>query len=213
MRVHLLIPVLLALLVTSFGCTKGQPDFDTLFSERLPRPLFQGLTSRTMDKYNFNENIVVTGECSPKISEILIRAPGEPEVFQKLDSVVLNSSVTCSTPCQADGKGCFTFELASLKTLNKGVDPTPGQSFQFEVKGITDGGVSAASVLKIFYTLGPGNNRIMVSSGSGKGTSSTLKADVRVTYKMLGSGASEQYSQSSGPNPIKAKIGIAVSSD
>lgn len=206
--------VIFFIFVIAVGCVKAQPDFDTLNSEKLPRPLFQGSTSRTIDKYNFNETILITGECSAKITELLIRAPGDPALeFKKLESVVIGASVSCSTPCQADGKGCFSFELASLKTLNKGIDPTPGQVFEFEVKGVTDGGVSGASTLRLFYTLGPGNNRILLSSGAIRSTSAQLKADVRVTHKMLEVGATDQYLESHGPNPIKAKIGIAVTSD
>lgn len=203
-------------LVTALGCVKAEPEFDTLDEDKIPQPLFNGETIKTIDTGDSAGNIVVSGQCHPKIKEILIKGPSTQSIFSKLSQVTISSSVTCSTQCQADGKGCFTFELINLKALNNNTIPSPGQVFQLELKGVTAGGVSKASLVRITYSPGAGTNRILISSGAttfnANPAAANIKAEIRVHGRML-DGPVEHTAQSSGPNPIKAKIGIAVSAD
>lgn len=203
-------------ILTALGCVKAEPEFDTLDENKIPQPVFNGETTKIIDVSDPNSNITISGQCHPKIKEILIKGPSTSSVFSKLDTVTVSSSVTCSTQCQSDGKGCFSFELINLKALNGNTVPSAGQVFQVELKGITSGGVSKASVVRITYSPGPGNHAISIVSGgttfNSNPVGASIKGEIRVRGQMLDAPI-EHTAVSSGPNPIKAKIGIAVSAD
>jgi hypothetical protein len=203
-------------LLSILGCVKAEPEFETLDESKIPQPLFEGETTKTIAVADMFANITISGQCHPKIREILIRDPNGQSVFSSLASLAVSSSVTCSTQCQADGKGCFTFELTGLRALNQNMAPVAGQVFQFELKGVTAGGVSKASTLRLTYSPGSGNHRILISSGATllnhNSSGTNIKADVRVHGRMLAAPV-DHTAVSAGPNPIKARIGIAVSSE
>lgn len=207
------------------ACSKGDPSFDTLSSDRVPRPLFNGQTLKALDISNRNTAISISGECDPRIADILIKLPGEASNFSKLSGANLTTaaSVTCSTQCQSDGKGCFSFQLSNLKTLNGNVDPYQGQIFEIEVRGLTAGGISLSSIIKLTY-VGSSKNRILITSGATESgalprlqlnQNSEIKGEIRVYNRMLNLPASpnpqNHYATDNPANPtIKARFGIAV---
>src|ERR1035437_3938388 len=175
-----------ALALITLGCTKGTPSFTDLGSDNLPQPMFLGRTSITIPTNNPAQTFAIVGQCDQKIHDLLATANGTSAAFSTIVALV-NSPVivNCATT------GTFSFTLKSL--LDLGYSPLDGHTYDIELRGVTTGGVSHASVIHIAFssTGGPDPQHIMITSGgteSGAGpriaTGTTFKAEIRVGGKL-----------------------------
>lgn len=175
-----------ALALITLGCTKGTPNFTDLGADNLPQPMFSGKTSITIPTNNPAQTFAIVGQCDQKISDLLATANGTSSAFSTIAALV-NSPVivNCAT------SGTFSFTLKSLTDL--GYSPLDGHTYDIELRGVTTGGISHASVIHIAFTStgSPDPKHIMITSGgteSGAGpriaTGGTFKAEIRVGGKL-----------------------------
>ncbi len=156
----------------SFGCTKGAPTFETLDSSNIPQPTFSGLTYKSVTTATPSATFPILGECDPRISGLLASAVGVSG-SQSINSFAVS---TVSVTCASDGK--FSFTLKSLTDL--GFTISDNRTYQVEVRGITDAGISRPSTIRILY-LAP--KRIFITSGGTQSNTVGPRLSIGTTFQ------------------------------
>jgi hypothetical protein len=169
----------------TLGCTKGVPGFSTLDSSNLPQPLFSGATEETITASSPLQTFAISGDCDSRITDIAGSAEGTAKTFSTLGAMAVSSvSIDCSA------SGHFSFTLKSLADL--GFSPDSGLTYNVDLRAITNGGISNASVIHITYSpgAGPDPKHILLTGGSTASSSgervalgSGIKATLRVSTR------------------------------
>lgn len=208
--------LLSAFFCLSLGCSKSEPTFDVLDSSSIPQPRFAGATEIRLTAANDGQTFSIHGQCDVKITSILAKIVKDNAIEGPLSAVTVSSPIM---RCQTDGT--FSMELKSLEAL--GITAEEGKTYQIQLRGVTIGGTSRASTIKVTYVTPNGNGprRMTITSGgteSGIGlnaqpriaTSANFKAVLRVDHRE-NAGADTGLTQSSAN--FKAKIGVAADVD
>lgn len=204
------------------SCTKGQPDIQMISEDAIPRPLFTGnaMNNRTLKPIITDSSTTgfqIDGECDPKIASIQGLAVGSSN--SQISSVDFFAS-SVSISCSSDGR--FSFQLKSLTDL--GYTPVEGTVYVIELRGVTSGGISKPSIIRITYTTSMGGHTptLITSGGTGSGAmintvsndpTNGFSAQVRISNKQNQNlpGTSSHLKQSSNPNGFSAQIGLRTS--
>ena len=162
----------------ALGCSKGEPSFEVLGTDNLPRPTFNnnGSTTLSLTTSSSTSTFTVSGQCDAKIKGLVASAPGAVNVTS-LSDMVTGLSVTCGT----DGK--FSFTLDSLADL--GFAPVEGQTYEVQLRADTSGGVSKASLIRLTYS-SSSRRPVLLTAGSGHptdGSPTGFSADVRLSER------------------------------
>ncbi|MGE3760338.1 MAG: hypothetical protein AB7H97_21415, partial [Pseudobdellovibrionaceae bacterium] len=147
----------------------------------------------------------ISGECDSKIRSIVGSASGTNSTFDSLTSLAVSTvSVTCST----DGK--FSFTLKSLTDLGYSIND--GEIYEVQLRGVTSGGVSKPSYIKIAYSQGANGRPILITSGTNTITDgANLKAEVRITNRQnITAAVSGDDTSSKTGGALSATIGVKI---
>ncbi len=210
---------LVVVMMFSLGCTKGTPTFENLDNSTLPQPKLSGQTSKNVLTTSAGATSDISGECDPKIQDILATVVGVAN-----SSSVGLSSIATSVLVKCSNSGTFSFTLKSLTNL--GVTLVENKTYVIELRGVTIAGVSRPSQLNLLYapTGGSGPKRFVLTSGGTESTStgpriatSTLyQAEVRIDHRsnFVADPTAERAAviQKTSTN-YRMKIGSAASAD
>lgn len=174
------------LFALSLGCTKGIPTFQNL-DGTIPQPLFSGSTTKSYLTMTSTQTFDVSGQCDEKIRELVATPVGVNSTQSTLAAMVTSGiTVNCAT------NGTFSFQLKSLADL--GFTLVDNSNYEIQLRGVTSGGISEPSTIRILYstTGGAGPKRVVLTSGgtetttSGErlATSANFKAEVRLDHRM-----------------------------
>jgi len=141
------------------GCAKGTPTLETISDGSLPQPRFSGQTSKAFST-SVDRTFDVQGECDPKIREIVAIAP---TISSSNSSTITVGGINVS--CSADGK----FSLTLKKLQDMGFALASPSIYNIELRGITDGGISKASVISITYNTALGGTHLTLVTAGGTG--------------------------------------------
>lgn len=202
--------ILISFLALS-ACTQGQPDFEVISEDSIPRPTFNSATTKSIFIGASNIETAIQGECDPKITNLNVQALNSAQTFSRWTDMCVADSV--SVTCAADGK--FSFTLKKLEDL--GFTLSENAVYNIEVKGVTVAGLSKPSTIRITYSTTMGGARpTRITSGSTlrDTNASGFSADIRVTNtanEISGgqTSAEDFYKKTDGnPNGFSAHIGI-----
>src|SRR5271156_4969907 len=94
----------------ALGCTKVNPNFNTLDQNVIPQPLFAGLNVKEISTQSSSQTSSIQGQCDPRITALTAAAQGINST-QSINTVTSGIAVNCA------GNGTFSFTLNSLSSL------------------------------------------------------------------------------------------------
>ncbi|NJL25983.1 MAG: hypothetical protein HC902_13000 [Calothrix sp. SM1_5_4] len=187
------------------GCTKVDPGFENLGDDNIPRPTFSGQTTLSLESGSETQTYEVSGECDSKIRSLTGAAVGAASIFNAVDGLTIAGvDVNCAS---MGTSGTFKFTLKSLKDL--GFNPQEGRTYEIQLRGVTVGGMSKPSVIRIRYSAANGTRPapVTVSAGGTRTASGgAYKAEFRVNFMT-------QEAPSSIGGSYKVKFGNAARYD
>ncbi|MCB9072249.1 MAG: hypothetical protein H6623_01410 [Bdellovibrionaceae bacterium] len=204
---------LILVLFSALSCSKVNPDFDTIDSDKIPQPLFLGSSVKQI--YTASDSITfdINGECDPKISNLKGSATGSSTTISSVrDLSVSDIKMNCTSNKK------FSFELKSLAAL--GYTVSENAVYEIQLVGVTSAGDSKPSKIIITYSsaLGGKRNTVVTSGGTGgkfitDGTANGFKAKVRISDKSNSPiiNADDALTKTDGTtNGFKAHMGIRI---
>lgn len=211
--------ILIAALAAS-ACTKANPDLDQLGDDNIPRPLFNGSTTKEITTGSSSATFQISGECDVKIRSIIgmaVGVAGAPLTLASIPDVSSLATNGASVKCAEDGT--FSFELKSLSAL--GYTVAEGTTYEILLRSSTRAGISKPSKILVTYSTASGGKRpIMITSGGGKvtdGTATGFSAQIRIANKANvpvngQTGSEKAFLKTDGTaNGFSAQIGVRMS--
>lgn len=167
--------LLYGVFLLSMGCTKGVPDFSTLDESSVPQPLFSGSTTKVILVGSANALIPVSGECDPKITDLLAIPVGVASPSS------LSSYVTGAITVACSSTGTFSFTLSSLSAI--GFSIVDNSIYEIQLRGVTSGGISRASTIRLSFAQVGKPQRVYITSGSNESNAVGARRVASATYQ------------------------------
>lgn len=207
------------LIIATFGllsaCSKGQPAFQLISDEAIPRPTMEKSYVKHITTGDSSRTFDIAGECHPKVSDIKATVVGSSASALSLRESAQNVTIACSS------NQTFNFTLRNLTDL--GFTIADNTTYEIQLQSVTSAGLSKPSSILIRFKQNAGGEKaISVVSGASKsvvGENGYSASFIRVSGKQKGfenarTNGSSSFELSDGnANGYRAQIGVRIKSN